>query len=362
MKQIKVSVIIPVYNAESFLEDCIKSLTNQTLQECEFIFINDGSFDKSLEIIEKYQELDKRIRIINQENAGRSIARNVGIIAAKGQYIGFIDSDDFVADEMFETLYNRVSKENVDLVVSNYFLGRDKKYVLKKEIFPVNIVYDKEYIQKEIISNLLEREDLFSVWNKLYKRDLILANKITFPSVYEEDQLFNLLAFNVASNALFIDYSGYFYREVFNGVSKNLFKVDYFEIARQKLHLNYKERCDLILSEEEIDRLKAIRFVQKVFYLIFKYATIETSFSEKFEKIKTIAFDSEVIKVSKKYSEDILNKQGVFEGLVLKIIKNKSEKGLYLLVLMAKVMYHSRISEVARNLNNLKIKKLKSIA
>ncbi|WP_291286376.1 glycosyltransferase [Flavobacterium sp.] len=357
MTQIKVSVIIPVYNAEFFLHDCVKSLTNQTLQECEFIFINDGSFDRSLEIIESYQVFDKRIRIINQENAGRSIARNVGILEAKGKYIGFIDSDDFVADEMFETLYDRVSKENTDLVVSNFFLGRDKKYVLKKEIFPTDIIYYQEYIRQNIISNLLEREDLFSVWNKLYKRDLILNHKVTFPSIYEEDQLFNLLAFNAASNVLFIDYSGYFYREVFNGVSKNLFKVDYFEIARQKLHLNYKERCNLSLSEEEINRLKAVRFVQKVFYLIFKYAILNVSFKEKFEKIKSIAFDPEVINVSKKYSKDILKNQGVFESLVLKSIKNKSAAGLYLLVLAVKFVYHPKISEVVRSMNNLKISK-----
>lgn len=357
MEEIKVSVIIPVYNAEAFLIDCVQSLTNQTLQECEFIFVNDGSIDKSQEIIENYQKQDKRIRIINQENAGRSDARNTGIKEAKGKYIGFIDSDDFVLDDMFARLYKKVNEQNTDIIISNYFLGRDNKYVLKKEVFPVNIIYKKGFIQKNIIPNLLEREDLFSVWNKLYKRDLILNNNINFPCEYEEDQFFNLLAFNTVSNVLFIDYAGYFYREVFNGVSKNLFKVDYFEIARQKLHLDYKKRCNLIIPDEELDRRKAIRFVQKVFYLVFKYATIEITFEKKLKKIKTIAFDPEVISVAMNYSKDILKNQGLFESLVLKIIKNKSVAGLYLLVLAVKLTYHPKISEIVRNVNNFKFNK-----
>jgi len=357
MIQIKVSVIIPVYNAEVFLVDCVQSLINQTLQECEFIFINDGSLDKSQEIIENFQKQDRRIRIINQENTGRSEARNRGIREAKGKYIGFIDSDDFVLDDMFLSLYNRANEQDTGIVVSNYFLGRDKKYILKTEVFPVDIIYNREFIQKKIIPNLLEKEDLFSVWNKLYKRNLLLTHNISFPSEYEEDQFFNLLAFNAVSNVLFIDYAGYFYREVFNGVSKNLFKVDYFEIARQKLHLDYKKRCNLSISDEELNKLKAIRFVQKVFYLIFKYATIEISLDEKLKKIKTITFDPEVINISRNYSGEISKNQGLFEALVLKIIKYKSEAGLYLLVLAVKFSYHSKISEIVRNLNNFKIKK-----
>ncbi|WP_165930165.1 glycosyltransferase family 2 protein [Flavobacterium ranwuense] len=357
MTQIKVSVIIPVYNAEEFLADCIQSLISQTLEECEFIFVNDGSTDSSQQIIKQFQEKDHRIILINQENVGRSAARNIGIIDATGRYIGFVDSDDFVLEEMFENLYNRATEFDTDIVISNYFLGRDDKYIIKNAIFPVNILYDQNFIQKNVIPNLLEREDLFAVWNKIYKRELIISHSIVFPNEYEEDQMFNLWVFNTVSNVLFIDYAGYFYREVFNGVSKNIFKIDYFGIARQKLHVDYKKRYNLTIPYGEFEKLKAIRFIQKVFYLLFKYATAEISFSDKLKKIQIMVFDPEVNMLSKKYHKDILKNQGIFEALVLKIIKNKSVAGLYLLVLAVKLTYHPKTSEIIRNLNNFKFKK-----
>jgi glycosyltransferase involved in cell wall biosynthesis len=357
MTQIKLSVIIPVYNAADFLVDCIESLLSQTVQESEFIFVNDGSTDSSQQIIKQFQEKDDRIILINQENAGRSIARNIGISKASGEYIGFVDSDDFVLEDMFEALYKRATESDSDIVISNYFLGRDGKYIAKDAIFPVDVVYDQNFIQKNIIPNLIEREDLFSVWNKIYKRALVISHNIVFPNEYEEDQMFNLGIFSAVSNVVFIDYTGYFYREVFNGVSKNILKIDYFGIARQKFHVDYKERFKLTMSYHELEKLKAIRFIQKVFYLLFKYATAEISFRDKLKKIKIMVFDPEVSRLSKQYHKDILKNQGLFETLVFKIILNQSETALYLLVLAVKLSYHPKISESIRYVNNFKFKK-----
>lgn len=357
MTQVKISVIIPVYNAAEFLGDCIQSLLRQTLQECEFILVNDGSTDASHQIIEQFLAKDNRIILINQGNAGRSAARNVGINAARGKYIGFVDSDDFVLEDMFENLYKQASLFDTDVVISNYFLGRDDKYIAKNEVFPVDVLYDQNFIQKNIIPNLLEREDLFAVWNKIYRRELVISQSIVFPKEYEEDQMFNLMVFNRVSNVLFINYRGYFYREVFNGVSKNIVKIDYFGIARQKFHLDYKNRFKLTISSHDCEKLKAIRFIQKVFYLVFKYATAEISFSDKIKKIKIMVFDPEVGILSKKFQKEILENQGQYEALVLKIIKNKSEAGLYLLVLAVKLTYHPKISEIIRNMNNFKLNK-----
>lgn len=98
----KISIIVPVYNTEKFLEKCLNSLINQTLKDIEIICINDGSTDKSLQILEKFANKDKRIQIINQTNSGLSVARNIGIKKAKGEYIGFVDSDDWVDLNFFE--------------------------------------------------------------------------------------------------------------------------------------------------------------------------------------------------------------------------------------------------------------------
>ena len=104
---IKLSIIIPVYNVEQYLEKCINSLINQTLKELEFIFVNDGTPDNSVDIIKKYQKIDKRIKLLEKTNGGQASARNLGLKHAKGEYIAFLDSDDYVSENMYQTLYNR---------------------------------------------------------------------------------------------------------------------------------------------------------------------------------------------------------------------------------------------------------------
>lgn len=108
--KIKVSVIVPVYNVEKYLRECLNSLVNQTLKEIEIICINDGSEDSSLEILNEYASKDSRFVIINQENSGQSVARNKGLDVAKGEYIGFVDSDDWVDLNFFENLYSEAVK------------------------------------------------------------------------------------------------------------------------------------------------------------------------------------------------------------------------------------------------------------
>ncbi|MFV8377598.1 glycosyltransferase [Flavobacterium sp. LB3R33] len=357
MTQIKVSVIIPVYNAEGFLVDCIQSLISQTLQECEFIFVNDGSSDSSQQIIEQFQEKDNRIILINQENKGISGARNTGIEVSKGIYIGFVDNDDSIKETMFETLYNNAINNDFDIVVSKTILGRDGKYIIKQAVFPVEKIYDGEFIQKNIIPSLLREEDLFAVWNKIYKRSLVFQQQVRFPKtrVIEEDNMFNIQAFNKASKVIFIDYSGYFYREVATGESKKTIENDYFDKALQKFHFDYKKEYDLSITYQELEKLKAIRFIQRVCYLVYKCATAETSFDKKLSYIKNMVFHPTVFSLSNQYRNEILNNRGKFEFLVLKIIKNKSIVSLYLLVLSIKTFYHPKISETIRFLNNPRI-------
>jgi glycosyltransferase involved in cell wall biosynthesis len=359
MTSIKVSVIIPVYNAELFLKDCIESLISQTLQECEFIFINDGSSDTSQQIIEKYQKTDDRIVLINQENKGISGARNTGIEVSKGAYIGFLDNDDYVKNTMFEVLYCKAIKENLDIVVSKTILGRDNKYIIKDAVFPIEKKYDQNFIQGNIIPSLLKEEDLFAVWNKIYKRSLVFTKCVRFPNsrVIEEDNMFNLQAFNCAINVMFIDYSGYFYREVATSESRRTIENNYFDKALQKFHFDYKQEYNLLIDYSELEKLKAIRFIQRVCYLVFKCATTETNFKNKFNYIKKMVFHPEVIDMSSRYKVEILLNKGIYETLVLKIINAQSIIGLYLLVVGIKFMYHPNLSEIIRKLNTFKLNK-----
>ena len=352
MSQIKISVIIPVYNAQEYLEECIQSLVNQTLQECEFLFINDGSIDKSQEIIERFQENDKRIKLINQNNKGRSLARNAVLDIAVGTYIGFIDSDDYMEKDMLEVLYNEAIETKTDIVISGTFLGRDDKFITKKPVFPTNIIYEQDFIQKDIISNLLEREDLFAVWNKIYRKDLLQSHKIKFPNTYDEDQFFNILAFNNAKTVVFSDYCGYFYREVKFGVSKNILEVDYFKIAFSKLKYDYKREYNLSLfSSSEVEKLKSIRFIQKVYYLFFIYSISKLSIQKTIASLKEMVLHPEVNKVSIIYNKEILKNQGIYETLLSKVIRNKSIIGIYSLFFIVKLFYSPMFSETARFIN-----------
>lgn len=353
MTEIKVSVIIPVYNAERFLDDCIQSLINQTLLESEFIFINDGSSDESRKIIEKHQESDDRIILINQENKGISGARNTGIEASRGAYIGFLDNDDFVKETMFETLYNKAIQNDLDIVVSKTILGRDGKYIIKEAVFPIEKMYHQDFIQKNIIPSLLREEDLFAVWNKIYKRSLVFQHNVRFPGsrVIEEDNMFNIQAFNKSSKVVFIDYSGYFYREVATSESRRIMENDYFGKALQKFHFDYKKEYNLSIDYQELEKLKSIRFVQRVCYLVYKCATAKAPFTQKISYIKNMIFHPELFALTNHYSDEILLNKGKYEFLVLKIIKNRSIVSLYLLVLAIKLLYHPKISEIIRTLN-----------
>lgn len=350
----KISVIIPVYNAKFFLQDCIQSLLSQTLQECEFIFVNDGSSDNSKEIIEEFQKQDNRIILINQENQGISGARNTGVEVSKGEYIGFLDNDDFVKEDMFEKLYLSAKEFDVDVVVSKTILGRDGKYIIKNSIFPVNIVYNQYFIQSKIIPSLLRVEDLFAVWNKIYKRTLVISNYVRFPKgrVIEEDNMFNIQAFNKAEKVVFIDYSGYYYREVATSESRRTIENDYFNKALQKYHFDYKKEYNLSISYAEMEKLKAIRFIQRVCYLTYKCAVDKSSFNKNYQYIQQMVFNHEVYSLSNRYRKEILSDKGKYEVIVLKIIKIKSSIALYVLVLAIRIFYRPKISEFIRFLNN----------
>ena len=118
MTQPKVSIIIPVYNVEKYLDRCVKSLQNQSLKDIEIILVDDSSADSSSSICDNLSAEDNRIKVIHKVNEGAGKARNAALEIARGEYIGFVDSDDFVESDMFETLYNTAEKHNADLVMS----------------------------------------------------------------------------------------------------------------------------------------------------------------------------------------------------------------------------------------------------
>lgn len=180
---IKVSVIVPVYNAQKYLKDCVESLVHQTLEEIELIFVNDGSTDDSLKILEAYQEeYPQKVHLITKENGGQASARNMGIVQANGKYIGFVDADDYVAECMYEKMYSLAEQEQSDYVECRYqYLKVEKQGKVIKLPCYGNV---RPYGRREEMF----LDPLVSPWNKLYRTRILKDNHITFPEgvVYED--------------------------------------------------------------------------------------------------------------------------------------------------------------------------------
>jgi len=187
----KISVIIPIYNMERYLGKALSSLKNQTLKEAEFICINDGSVDKSIEILNNYMKRDARFVIINQQNQGAGSARNNGLKAAKGEYIAFLDPDDFLEKKALETLYTKAKNEDLDVLTFDYKKVNEKGSILGNERIKDRLKLPENFTWKNlpyVFGSLVHM-----VWNKIYKRDFIENNHIHFtPCSLAEDCAFTL--------------------------------------------------------------------------------------------------------------------------------------------------------------------------
>ena len=194
----KVSVIIPIYNGEKYVEDMYKSLSSQTYQDFEIIFINDGSVDKSGSILSEIENRDSRVRVITQVNKGICASRNVGIENSQGEYLIFLDQDDGIESNLIEKYYTAISQKNVDIAsfgTIHYFIDANGKI---SDIKPMNI--DEELVTNrrrliECLFNLDNKKRLMTIWNCIYKRSLIEKNNIRFDVHFkhgDEDGMFNI--------------------------------------------------------------------------------------------------------------------------------------------------------------------------
>lgn len=237
----KVSIIVPIFNAEKYLARCFDSLLAQDLQEIEIIAINDGSSDSSLEIVKEYQSMDNRIKIINQLNRGVSSARNEGIKVAIGEYIGFVDPDDWVESKMYETMYNNAISEKVDIVMCSYVREFETHSKVKEFNLPDKIRYEDEEVKNSLMRRLVgpineeianpELLDAWgTVWSKLYRNEIIKDNGIRFIDLKKigsnEDNLFNIELFYYANSFLFINTPYYHYWRANSKSISTRFKPD----------------------------------------------------------------------------------------------------------------------------------------
>ncbi len=262
-----ISIVVPVYNVEKYLDQCIESIVNQTYKNLEIILVDDGSKDSSGKKCNQWSEKDKRIKVIHKENGGLSDARNVGIDCAKGEYITFIDSDDFIACEYIETLYKGIAEMDCDISICNpyYYYEEAKEKIIKRyEI-------KKEYIIGSALDMTIElmyqKKFDTSAWGKLYKTQLFKKNNIHYPKgkLYE-DIATTYKVFLKAEKIIFINKNLYYYRQRSNsimGSDFNIKEMDYIENAKTMIK-------DVSEINPKIEKAAITRFVSANFAIYRK--------------------------------------------------------------------------------------------
>ena len=212
----KITVIVPVYNVENYLEKCLDSLINQTYKNLEIIVINDGSTDNSGEICQEYAQKDNRIVYIEKENGGQAEARNIGLDRMTGTYVTFVDSDDWVEVDYVETLYKKITKYRADIAVGNYYSFNEAEGMYYFHIFG-DSYYEKIYDNVSIFENLYESQEmksfaLISVWGKLYKADLFKQLRFDIGKLGEDGYL-NQKIYLLAEKTIYLNKGLYAYRQ-----------------------------------------------------------------------------------------------------------------------------------------------------
>lgn len=208
-----VSIVVPVYNCEKYIMECIESIRNQTYRVFELILINDGSTDSSLEICEYYAGLDDRIRVYSHENIGVAQTRQMGYMKANGRYIAFIDSDDRIKTDYIERLYSAICENGADVVCCNSI----DEGVVNPAISENQVVEDKAAFVEAFLNN---KRYAYCVWGKLFRRELLKG--IEFPHMkYAEDTYYVTRVFQNAEKVVLLEYAGYYYRDNANGVMRN---------------------------------------------------------------------------------------------------------------------------------------------
>ena len=249
-----ISIIIPVYKVEKYLEKCIQSVINQTYENLQIILVDDGSPDNCGKICDEYAKKDHRIEVIHKSNGGLSDARNKGLEIAKGEYIGFVDSDDYIEADMYEVLYNLLKQYNADVSICNFYTVSQGKIAIKNADNGIN-EYNRIEILKEI---LLDRNIQSYAWNKLYKKELFDEIKYPIGKKYEDiGTTFYLL--EKCNKVVVTGKSEYYYinrqDSIVNNVTESTI-TDYIELIMQRY--DYIEENIKELSSYNKDYLKRI--------------------------------------------------------------------------------------------------------
>lgn len=298
----KISVIVPVYNVEDYIQECINSILKQSFTEYEVILVDDGSQDKSISLIKNIIDSNENIKLITKKNGGLSSARNYGLKVARGEYVIFIDSDDFIEEHFLENLYLTAKENNLDVALGGYkklYRNKTLKVIDRvSDLYNLGVVTGKEFLYNELILNDYRME----VWCNLYKREFLMENNLKFiEGILHEDEEFTPKMMVLANRVKLTNEIGYIYRQRQGSIMATLPKpihVDsLFSIVEKNKKLFYK-------ATDERDKILYSRLTRHL----------------------TGCIESKVIVVDQKFQKEILLR--LKDAKLIKILKYK--KGLSL--------------------------------
>lgn len=330
----KISVIVPIYNVEKYLKQCIDSLLNQTLKDIEIVLVDDGTKDNSGKIADEYKSKFDNIKVIHQENGGLGPARNTGIDNATGEYIAFVDGDDWVQSDMYEKLYKIAKKTDCDIVVSGHCDYKNgvpivtKKHPLSGQTFSSREEINR--IRKSLFGHYPGDKEVeafpMSVCMSLYRKDVIDRFNLRFRKILSEDTIFNIAAYSCAKKISFAPYTDYCYRkEEQASITKSLSpnkKIQFkdFLIALRDLALEEDLECQIRAKRMAIDYCR--------FYVGIVAGT-DLDIKEKKKYIREFVEDQEILECCNGYPISTLPLQ---QRIFHLMIEHRFSFGVLLLV------------------------------
>lgn len=285
----KYSLIFPIYNAEEFLKKSFDTIINQNYDNYEVIMINDGSTDSSGVICDEYSEKYDNFRVFHLENGGVSNARNFGLEQAKGEYVWFLDADDYVVGNPLQELEKVLDEYNPELLVFNY-----QDYIYRKKIYndaklPLIGNFDKNGFRKNF-AKLFRTNMLYTVWNKIYKKEFLEKNFLKFDRTvaFGEDTKFNLELYSKLTNVYFSESSYYIYVNGRPASAANVYRKERFEIKKEEC-LQVEELCREFSCEyNDLSKYMRTRIFVNVANNI---VDSNMSYDEKFTELKALYKD-----------------------------------------------------------------------
>ncbi|WP_294368366.1 glycosyltransferase family 2 protein [uncultured Clostridium sp.] len=330
-----ISIIVPVYNVEKYLNQCVNTLINQTYFNIEIILVNDGSTDKSGSLCDELSKRDNRIKVIHKKNEGLGLARNTGLEYINGKFVTFIDSDDYVDTNLIEELYYNLKNNNADTCIGGFKRVNDLGKIIFKESYEKN-TYEDNYIKNNLLMKMLgsspEKSDAIrmSVWNVLFSVEIIKNNKLKFVSerkFISEDIIFDIDYYQFAKKVVIIDTVAYNYR-VNNESLTRKYKEDRFEKCKILYNEIYSKINFYNNNNLAIYRLQRQYFVN--IRVCIKQENIKISklsYNNAIKNIKKICNDEQLQNIIKNYP---INKLGIKQKLFLISLKYKLARIIYI--------------------------------